>query len=61
MTSGDLAERFDCAWPTTTRHLRVLSDAGLVVVTKDGRKRNYTLDSTLIDRIAGPWIDRFRS
>ena len=31
MTSGAIASRFDCSWPTTTRHLRVLEDsAGLV-------------------------------
>ena len=60
MTSGELADRFDCSWPTTTRHLTVLADAGLVVVTKTGRQRNYTLQPDLLDRIAGAWIDRFR-
>jgi DNA-binding transcriptional ArsR family regulator len=32
MTSGEIAARFDCSWPTTTRHLRILEDAGLVHV-----------------------------
>ena len=27
MTSGDIAARFDCSWPTTTRHLGILEDA----------------------------------
>lgn len=61
MTSGQLAERFDCAWPTTTRHLKVLADAGLVTVTSSGRQRNYTLDRGLLDRVAGRWIQRFES
>jgi DNA-binding transcriptional ArsR family regulator len=60
MTSGELAERFDCTWPTTTRHLGVLADAGLVVITKHGRNRNYELNTTALDTIAGTWIDRFR-
>jgi len=60
MTSGELAERFDCTWPTTTRHLNVLADAGLLAVTKDGRQRRYELDTATIDAIAGGWIDRFR-
>lgn len=60
MTSGELADRFDCAWPTTTRHLRVLADADLVRVTRDGRQRRYDLNTEPLDTIAGAWIDRFR-
>ena len=60
MTSGELAERFDCAWPTTTRHLRVLVDAGLLRVTRHGRQRRYELDDAGSDGVAGAWIDRFR-
>ena len=59
MTSGQLADRFDCAWPTTTRHLKVLADAGLVAVTRSGRQRIYSLDGELLHRVAGGWIDRF--
>ena len=59
MTSGQLAERFDCAWPTTTRHLSILADAGLVTVTRSGRQRNYTLDRDLLHQVAGRWIGRF--
>lgn len=60
MTSGELADRFECAWPTTTRHLNVLADAGLLTVTKTGRQRNYTLQAGQLDHVAGVWIDRFR-
>ena len=60
MTSGDLARRFDCAWPTTTRHLRVLADAGLVTVTREGRERHYHLEGAVMVDSAGRWIDRFR-
>ena len=60
-TSGELAQRFDCAWPTTTRHLKVLVDAGLVAVTKRGRNRSYQLKIETIDTVAGKWIDRFRT
>lgn len=60
MTSGELADRFDCTWPTTSRHLRLLADAGLVTVTKRGRERDYTLNAAALADIAGHWIDRFR-
>lgn len=39
MTAGEIAERFSCTWPTTSRHLRVLESAGLVRVEKRGRAR----------------------
>lgn len=60
MTSGELADRFECTWPTTTRHLRVLADAELLSITKHGRQRHYHLNTKAIDQIAGSWIDRFR-
>jgi DNA-binding transcriptional ArsR family regulator/catechol 2,3-dioxygenase-like lactoylglutathione lyase family enzyme len=41
MTSGEIAEQFSTAWSTTTRHLAVLRDAGLVSVEKRGRERVY--------------------
>jgi DNA-binding transcriptional ArsR family regulator len=60
MTAGDIAGRFACSWPTTTRHLRVLEDAGLVTVEKRGRERIYTLESERLLAIAGDWLGWFR-
>lgn len=59
MTSGELADRFDCTWPTTSRHLRVLADAKLVTITSEGRHRQYQLNTEALHTIAGAWIDRF--
>ncbi|MEO1063189.1 MAG: helix-turn-helix transcriptional regulator [Actinomycetota bacterium] len=61
MTSGELAGRFDHSWPTTSRHLKVLIDAGLVSAAQDGRERHYRVDVATLDAVAGSWIDRFRS
>src|SRR5580700_7221323 len=44
MTAGDIAGPFGHAWPTTTRHLRVLADAGLLRQERQGRKRVYAVD-----------------
>src|SRR5579863_2991718 len=52
MTSGEIASRFDCSWPTTTRHLRLLEDAGLVHVALRGRERVYALDSGRLRAVA---------
>ena len=61
MTSGAIAARFDCSWPTTTRHLRVLEDAGLLHVELQGRERVYKLDRDRLAEIAGRWIQRFEN
>jgi len=60
MTSGAIAARFDCAWPTTTRHLRVLEEAGLLRLSLRGRERVYQLDTKRLHSVAGGWINRFR-
>jgi len=44
MTAGEIAGRFAHAWPTTTRHMRVLEQAGLLRHTKQGRSRIYEVD-----------------
>lgn len=59
MTSGEIASRFDCSWPTTTRHLRILEGAGLVQVALRGRERIYSLDSEKLRTVAGSWVARF--
>jgi DNA-binding transcriptional ArsR family regulator len=61
MTSGAIAARFDCSWPTTTRHLRILQEAGLVHLGLRGRERVYRLDADRLSAVAGSWINRFRS
>lgn len=59
MTAGDIADRFACSWPTTTRHLRVLEDAGLVTVEKRGRERFYKLQVGRLREVTGDWLKWF--
>jgi DNA-binding transcriptional ArsR family regulator len=59
MTAGDIASRFGCSWPTTTRHLNILQQAGLVKVEKRGRERVYRVDRELLQRVASGWLDVF--
>jgi DNA-binding transcriptional ArsR family regulator len=59
MTSGAIAARFDHSWPTITRHLRVLTEAGLVHAELRGRERVYRLDTGPLREVAGGWLDRF--
>ncbi|MET0414109.1 MAG: MarR family transcriptional regulator, partial [Polyangiaceae bacterium] len=57
-TAGEIAGRFAHKWPTTTRHLRVLEDAGLVQQEKQGRNRVYTVDTTRL-ALVSEWLGWF--
>jgi DNA-binding transcriptional ArsR family regulator len=41
---GELVQRLGLTQPGTSKHLRVLREAGLVHVQRDGRRRLYALD-----------------
>lgn len=59
MTAGDIAKRFSCSWPTTSRHLRVLEAAGLVRVERRGREWGYVLDPARLRQVVGGWLRWF--
>ncbi len=59
MTAGSIQERFGCSWPTTSRHLKVLREAGLVVVEQRGRERAYSLDRRRLTAVVGDWVGLF--
>lgn len=56
MTAGELSSRFAHSWPTITRHLRVLVDAGLISVTAAGRERHYQLQRQRLGDVVGLWL-----
>jgi len=58
MTAGEIAARFDCSWPTTSRHLRQLELSGLIQAESRGRARIYTLDNAYLQSVVGGWLSR---
>jgi len=58
MTAGEIARRFSCSWPTTSRHLRVLEKAGLLNHEKAGRTRIYRVNNEKLDRVRD-WLRWF--
>jgi DNA-binding transcriptional ArsR family regulator len=60
MTAGEIDERFQHTWPTTSRHLRVLERAGLLVHEKRGRTRIYRVNSKKL-QVVREWLDWFSS
>lgn len=60
MTAGEIDERFQHTWPTTSRHLRVLERAGLIVHEKQGRTRTYRVNSEKLG-VVREWLEWFES
>ena len=56
LPSGYLAARFQHSWPTTTRHLKVLEEAGLVEVRREGRSSHYRLVRERLKGVVGWWL-----
>ena len=59
MTSGASAGQFSCTWQTTSRHLRVLEEAGLIHAAPHGREHVYELDAARLRTLTHGWLDRF--
>jgi DNA-binding transcriptional ArsR family regulator len=60
MSAGEIADRFSCKWPTTTRHLKTLVKAELITVRKDGRGRLYELNQERLTKVLDGWLEWFR-
>jgi DNA-binding transcriptional ArsR family regulator len=58
MTAGDIAAMFEHAWPTTTRHLRVLEAAKLIAHERRGRTRVYRMERRQL-ALAHQWLAWF--
>jgi DNA-binding transcriptional ArsR family regulator len=58
MTAGEIAGRFAHAWPTTTRHLRVLEKAGLLRHRKVGRTHEYRIQRARLELVK-EWLAWF--
>lgn len=46
-TSGEIAEHFVSSWPTVSRHLAVLREAGLILSERNGQQIVYELNTTI--------------
>ncbi|HEX4281268.1 MAG TPA: metalloregulator ArsR/SmtB family transcription factor [Solirubrobacteraceae bacterium] len=56
---GDLVARTGLTQPGTSKHLRVLRDAGLVISRTEGQQRIYALDLRPLAELDA-WLDPYR-
>jgi DNA-binding transcriptional ArsR family regulator len=62
LPAGEIAERFDVTRPAISQHLRVLEEAGLVTVRREGTRRMYRARPEALAELRafldGLWEDR---
>jgi len=56
-TSGEIAARFDSSWPTISRHLAVLRDAGLVLAERKSQEIYYELNTSVFQDLVQHLMD----
>jgi ArsR family transcriptional regulator len=57
MTSGAIASHFPTSWATVSRHLGVLSGAGLVLAERNGQSVRYELNTTVLQELVEDLLD----
>jgi len=58
-TVGELADPYDVSVQAVSKHVKVLTDAGLVSQTKDAQRRPCHLEAEVFDLMT-KWIGRYR-
>src|SRR5579871_5502161 len=56
---GDIVERMDIQQSGVSRHLRILTEAGVVQMRPDGQKRLYSLRKEAFDQLEA-WVAAYR-
>lgn len=56
---GDIVERMDIHQSGVSRHLRILTEAGIVQMRPDGQKRLYSLRKEAFDQLEA-WVAEYR-
>jgi DNA-binding transcriptional ArsR family regulator len=51
LTCGQVADRFDVSQPTISHHLKILVDAGVLVMRSEGRHHVTSVNHTLLDNL----------
>ena len=60
VTASEVGSHFDMSGPAVSQHLRVLREAGLVIVRRDGTKRFYSADQDALAALLR-WLDDYWS
>ena len=59
MTPNALAQQFDTSRQAISKHIKVLSECGLLTTRQDGRERYYQIHPVKLKELAD-WVEPFR-
>lgn len=60
LTCGDVAARFDLTQPTISHHLKILAEANILLVRRDGQHVRLSVNHDLVDHLALLLTSRLR-
>lgn len=60
MSAGELAEHFDSAWPTLSRHFAILREADLIQGEKRGASIIYSLNISVLEEALLGMMEMFK-
>lgn len=60
MSAGELAEHFDSAWPTLSRHFAILREADLIQGEKRGASIIYSLNVSVLEEALLGMMEMFK-
>jgi DNA-binding transcriptional ArsR family regulator len=58
-TLNGVAENFDISRPAISRHIKILTECGLVVITQQGRERYCEARFNKLEEVTG-WVEQYR-
>jgi DNA-binding transcriptional ArsR family regulator len=58
-TLNGVAENFDISRPAISRHMKILTECGLVVITQQGRERFCEVQIDKLDEVA-EWVEKYK-
>ncbi|MFP3853252.1 MAG: autorepressor SdpR family transcription factor [Anaerolineales bacterium] len=56
MPAGEIAAEFDISWPSISHHLKVLRQANLVLVDRQGQELIYSLNTTVLHDLVAEFL-----
>jgi DNA-binding transcriptional ArsR family regulator len=59
LSAGEIVAYFEEAWPTITRHLKQLEDAGLIMSEKESTQLFYSLVADHLRTVVNRWLQWF--
>jgi DNA-binding transcriptional ArsR family regulator len=60
LTLNGVAEQFEMSRPAISKHIRILTECGLVTITQQGRLRQCKADLKKLKAVAD-WTEQYRS